>query len=84
MNSESQWTPDAIRALGPTTDLPTLGDIVDCSRWKSYQMARQGEWEHLGIKALDRVKVSGRRPVDPGRPGIRLSRPRRPGSHTRA
>ena len=36
---------------------------------------------------LDRVKVPGHRPVDPGRPGIRL-RPRRsvryPGSHTHA
>jgi hypothetical protein len=48
----TKWTPEAIRALGPTTDLPTLGDIFDCSRWKSYQMARQGEWEPLGIKVL--------------------------------
>ena len=41
----TEWTPEAIRALGPTTDLPTLGDIFECSRWKSYQMAREREWE---------------------------------------
>ena len=52
MTSENNWTAEAIRALGPTTDLPTLANIVECSRWKSYQMARQGEWEHLGIKVL--------------------------------
>jgi hypothetical protein len=48
----TKWTPEAIRALGPTTDLPTLADIVECSRWKSYQMAQHNEWEQLGIKVL--------------------------------
>ena len=52
MTSENTWTPEAIRALGPTTDLPTLGSIFECSRWKAYQMARQGEWGQLGIKVL--------------------------------
>lgn len=52
MTSESQWTPEAIRALGPTTDLPTLGAIFECSRWKSYKMARLGEWEQVGIKVV--------------------------------
>ncbi len=52
MTSENGWTPEAIRALGPTTDLPTLGTIFNCSRWKAYQMARQGEWERLGIKVI--------------------------------
>ena len=32
MTSDSKWTPEAIRALGPTTDLPTLGAIFECSR----------------------------------------------------
>jgi hypothetical protein len=27
MTSEGKWTPETIRALGPTTDLPTLGAI---------------------------------------------------------
>ena len=52
MTTNSKWTPEAIRALGPTTDLPTLGDIFECSRWKSYQMARQKEWQHVGIKVV--------------------------------
>jgi hypothetical protein len=52
MTSNTTWTPEAIRALGPTTDLPTLGTIFECSRWKSYQMARHGEWERVGIKVI--------------------------------
>ncbi len=44
-----QWTREAIHALGPTTDLPTLGSILSVSRWKAYQMARTGEWEQIGI-----------------------------------
>jgi hypothetical protein len=48
----TKWTPEAIRALGPTTDLPTLAEIFECSRWKSYKMARQNEWERLGVKVL--------------------------------
>jgi len=48
----SQWTPEAIRALGATTDLPTLGDIFGLSSWRSYQMAHTGEWEQAGICIL--------------------------------
>ncbi len=48
----STWTADKIQALGPTTDLPTLGSIFDCSRWKAYQMARTGEWETVGVKIV--------------------------------
>jgi hypothetical protein len=46
------WTPEAIRALGPTTDLPTLSSIFDCSKWKAYEMARTGEWETIGVKIV--------------------------------
>jgi len=48
----SQWTPEAIRALGATTDLPTLGSIFGVSRWKAYKMARAGEWEQVGIRIV--------------------------------
>ncbi len=48
----SQWTPEAIRALGATTDLPTLGSIFGLSSWRSYQMAHTGEWEQAGIRIL--------------------------------
>ena len=48
----SQWTPEAIRALGATTDLPTLGSIFRLGPWRSYQMAHTGEWEQAGIRIL--------------------------------
>ena len=48
----SQWTPEAIRALGATTDLPTLGSILGVSRWKAYKMAQAGEWEEVGIRIV--------------------------------
>jgi hypothetical protein len=48
----SQWTPEAIRALGATTDLPTLGSIFRISTWRSRQMAHTGEWEQAGIRIL--------------------------------
>ena len=48
----SQWTPEAIRALGATTDLPTLGSIFGLGPWRSYQMAHTGEWEQAGIRIL--------------------------------
>jgi hypothetical protein len=48
----SQWTPEAIRALGATTDLPTLGSIFGLSTWRSRQMAHTREWEQAGIRIL--------------------------------
>jgi hypothetical protein len=48
----SQWTPEAIRALGATTDLPTLGSIFGVSTWRSRQRAHTGEWEQAGIRIL--------------------------------
>jgi len=47
-----QWTPEAIRALGATTDLPTLGEIFGLSTWRSREMAKTGEWEQAGIRVL--------------------------------
>lgn len=52
MSSETQWTPEAIRALGATTDLPTLGSIFGVSRWRAYQMAHTGEWKQAGIRIV--------------------------------
>ena len=48
----SQWTPEAIRGLGATTDLPTLGSIFGLSTWRSRQMAHTGEWQQAGIRIL--------------------------------
>jgi hypothetical protein len=48
----SQWTPEAIRALGATTDLPTLGSIFGLGRWRSYQMPHTGKWEQAAIHII--------------------------------
>ena len=48
----STWTPEAIRALGVRTDLPTLGTIFGISRTRAYQMAHTGEWERAGIRVV--------------------------------
>jgi hypothetical protein len=47
-----QWTPEAIRDLGATTDLSTLGEIFGLSTWRSREMAKTGEWEQAGIRIL--------------------------------
>jgi hypothetical protein len=48
----STWTPETIRGLGATTDLPTLGRIFRIGRDKSYRLARTGEWEQAGIQLV--------------------------------
>jgi len=48
----STWTPEAIRALGATCDLPTLGKIFGISRSRAYQMAHTGEWQQAGIRIV--------------------------------
>jgi hypothetical protein len=48
----SQWTHEAIRGLGATTDLPTVGSIFGVSRWRAYQMAHTGEWEQIGVRVV--------------------------------
>ena len=77
----SQWTPEAIRALGATTDLPTLGSIFGLSTWRSRQMAHTGEWEQAGIRILkigNRYRVAVPSIVDVlsngGTPGIDTDR----------
>ena len=52
MNTTPEWTPEAIRSLGPTTDLLTLAAIFGVSRWAAYEMRRDGQWEQIGIKII--------------------------------
>lgn len=52
MTTTPEWTPEAIRSLGPTTDLLTLGAIFGVSRWAAYEMRRDGQWEQIGIKII--------------------------------
>jgi hypothetical protein len=86
-----QWTPEAIRALGATTDLPTLGSIFGLGRWRSYQMAHTGEWEQAGIRIIrigSRYRVTVQSILDvlsqghppgagpsPGQPDLRRGQP---------
>lgn len=49
---DTTWTPERIRALGPTTNLRTLAAILGCSLGKAYQMARAGQWEAAGINII--------------------------------
>jgi hypothetical protein len=49
---DTTWTPERIRDLGPTTDLPTLASILRCSTWKAYQMARTDQWQAAGIRII--------------------------------
>jgi hypothetical protein len=51
-DSRVAWTAEQIRALGATTDLPTLGSIFGASRWKTYEMARTGGWQVIGVKVV--------------------------------
>jgi hypothetical protein len=38
------WTPQAIRALGATTDVETAGEIIGIGRTKAYELAQRGEF----------------------------------------
>jgi hypothetical protein len=87
----SQWTPEAIRALGATTDLPTLGSIFGLGRWRAYQMAHTGEWEQAGIRIIRigaryRVSVQSILEVlsDGGRAAAGTSREQTASSRTQA
>lgn len=48
----SKWTPESIRDLGVTCDVPTLGKIFGISRTRAYVMAQTGEWQQAGIRIV--------------------------------
>jgi hypothetical protein len=52
------WTPDAIRALGATTDLPTAGQILGLSRNHSYDLARRGQFPVPVLRIGSRLRVA--------------------------
>jgi hypothetical protein len=52
------WTPDAIRALGATTDLPTAGQILGISRNHSYDLARRGQFPVPVLRIASRLRVA--------------------------
>jgi hypothetical protein len=55
--SAAVWTEAAIRALGPTTDIPTAGRILGMARSHAYDLARRGEFPFPTIRVGHRVRV---------------------------
>jgi hypothetical protein len=92
----SQWTPEAIRALGATTDLPTLGSIFGLGRSVSYEIAQTGEWDQAGLciirigtryrvsvqSILEVLELTGTASSDPGHEPSLPARTQPPGSTT--
>ena len=50
----STWTRDAITALGPVTDVPTLAAILGVHKDTVYAAIRRGEWTATRVLALGR------------------------------
>jgi hypothetical protein len=42
--SKTRWTPEAIRALGMTTDIATAGTILGIGRTKAYELAKNNDF----------------------------------------
>lgn len=59
------WTPEAIRALPPTVDLPTAGSLFGLSRWQSYEALARGNFP-VGV-----IRI-GRRIIVPTAPCLQL------------
>jgi excisionase family DNA binding protein len=55
------WTREAIEALGPVTDVPTMAAIVDVHKDTIYAMIRRGEWTATRVLTLGRkIKIPTR------------------------
>jgi hypothetical protein len=82
------WTPEAIRALGVRTDVPTAGEIVaGLCRTESYSMAERGEFPVPIVRVGRRLVV----PVAPilqllgiGPPDMDVAAPEPPGPATKS
>jgi hypothetical protein len=59
------WTPEAVRALGVRTDVPTAGAIFGLSRTQAYEAVKRGDFPVTVIKV-------GRRAVVPVAPILGL------------
>jgi excisionase family DNA binding protein len=55
------WTREAIAALGPVTDVPTLAAILGVHKDTVYAAIRRGEWTATRVLALGRkIKIPTR------------------------
>ncbi|MFH9938553.1 helix-turn-helix domain-containing protein [Streptomyces murinus] len=57
----SAWTREAIEALGPVTDVPTVAAILDVNKDTVYAAIRRGEWTATRVLSLGRkIKIPTR------------------------
>ena len=55
------WTREAIEALGPTTDVPTVASIFGVNKDTVYGQIRRGEWTATRVLPLGReIKIPTR------------------------
>ncbi|MCX4973144.1 helix-turn-helix domain-containing protein [Streptomyces sp. NBC_00620] len=71
------WTREAVEALGPTTDVPTMASILDVHKDTIYALIRRGEWTATRVLPLGRkLKIPTRDLVDllyPSEPALQVS-----------
>ncbi|MEU6373933.1 helix-turn-helix domain-containing protein [Streptomyces sp. NPDC046909] len=59
------WTREAIEALGPVTDVPTVASIFGVNKDTVYAQIRRGEWQATRVLTLGRkLKVPTRDLLD--------------------
>ncbi|MEU0428522.1 helix-turn-helix domain-containing protein [Streptomyces canus] len=57
----STWTREAVEALGPTTDVPTVASIFGVNKDTVYAQIRRGEWTATRVLTLGRkIKIPTR------------------------
>ncbi|MCX4858942.1 helix-turn-helix domain-containing protein [Streptomyces canus] len=57
----SAWTREAVEALGPTTDVPTVASIFGVNKDTVYGQIRRGEWTATRVLTLGRkIKIPTR------------------------
>lgn len=52
------WTPEAVHALGMTTDVEIAGEILGIGRTKAYELAKSDEFPVKILRIGRRYKVS--------------------------
>lgn len=51
------WTKDAIKALGPTTNVETAASVLDISPWLAYELIRRGEWPTRALRLGRKIRI---------------------------
>ncbi|MFF0243969.1 helix-turn-helix domain-containing protein [Streptosporangium sandarakinum] len=51
------WTMEAIKALGPTTNVETAASVLDVSTWLAYELIRRGEWPTRALRLGRKIRI---------------------------